>query len=306
MTRSDISVLEAQIAHLERMASFAPADEHPLFSEGRTSRIDYLRQQIAALHEAPPAPSVMITFDGDSVIGSQSMGAKLMANTMVAFQDVVGLVAGSAADLEDTPSGRPRKANVDNLHFTSVAHGSFGYELEVRKDGVSISESHTGPAIERTLQILEAAGRGDEEFLRSVDDLPGQVLKKLKAFVAPVKRDHGTFRLVTPTRQVELDREQVILAYDRIADTVVEDEMLTVMGTFRGVLTSSRKFEFELEDGTIATGGIDDEVSPETLATYDEKFIDKRVQGTFQLLIAKKRGGGVRKSYTLLEIRALE
>ena len=305
MTQPKRAVLQGQIAHLQYLNREADPDEHRLFARQRASRIAMLEKELALLGDIASEASVTVTFEGDSVSGSQSMGVKLMATTMAAFQQVVGLVAGSTADLEATASGRPRSANVDDLHFTSVAHGSFGYHLEVRQTGVLFPETHTGPAIEQTLELLDAAGHDEDKFLDAIGDLPGQVLTKLKAFVAPVKKDHGMLRLVTATREVQLNREEVVLAYERITDSFTEDETQSLAGIFRGVHTASRRFEFEMKGGLVEKGDINEEVSAETIEAYAKQYVNKDVLATFQVFSVKLRRGAEKKSYTLLDIREL-
>ena len=303
MTQSDKSVLQAQIKHLEQISVQAPSDEHELFRLGREGRIASLKAEVASLEEAAPAPSVLITFNGSSVNGSESMGVKLITKTMSAFKDMVGLIAGSVEGLSLSPTGKARSAKVDDLHFTSVALGSFGYELAVRKSGEMYKFIETGQAIDEALSILEFAGTDEEAFLSAVDELPVQLFAKLKAFVGPVKQDKGTIRLVTQTRELDLSKDEVVLAYDRITSTVKEDYTDTFSGTFQGVLTGSREFEFKPDGGDSFKGRVEDELEDERLEEFDRKYVNKEVRATFKVVVVKPRGGAERKSFTLLDVR---
>ena len=304
MTQSRKSALLGQIAHLQRVGEQAPTDEDEFFRVGRDQRIAHLEAEIAAVENAPDPAAVTVTFSGESVDGSSSMGVPLLARTMTAFKDIVGLLRGSLEGLPATPTGRPRSASTDDLHFTRVALGSFGYELAVRHPGDLLSSESTGRAIGEAIELLQAAGTDEDTFFAAVDDRPPQLFAKLKAFVGPVKRDRGTVRLVTDTRELALDRDQVVLAYDRITQTVTEDYTDTLSGIFQGVLMASRKFEFTPADGSpTLRGNVDDDLDDDRLAAFDRGFINETVRATFRVIVVKARSGAEKNSWVLLDVR---
>ena len=304
MTQSRKSALLGQIAHLKRVSAKSPADEDAFFRVGRERRIAFLEEEVAAVENAPNAAAVTVTFSGESVDGSSSMGVPLLARTMTAFKDIVGLLRGSSEGLPATPTGRPRSAKTDDLHFTRVALGSFGYELAVRHPSDLLSGDSTGQAIGEAIDLSRAAGTDEEAFLSAVDDRPPQLFAKLKAIVSPIKRDRGTVRLVTDTRELTLDRDEVVLAYERITQTVTEDYTDTLSGIFQGVLMASRKFEFAPEGGgPTLSGNVDEELDDDRLAAFDRDFINETVRATFRVIVVKARSGAEKRSWILLDVR---
>ncbi len=139
--------------------------------------------------------------------------------------------------------------------------------------------------------------------MATIESQPPQLLVSLKDFVAPIKQDRGSVRLVTDTRELGISREDVVLAYERITNTFVEDATETIEGTFLGALMGSRVFEFQVPGGDTLKGSVDDAVEEERLAGFDEQYINKRVRGVFQIVTVKRLSGAERKTYTLLDVQ---
>ena len=305
MIQNRRSFLLGQVAHLREIRALADKDEHALFSRGRENRIASLLEEVANLVEAPPEPSVIVTFEGKSVVGAQSIGIGLYTKTMMALQQIIGLVAGTMTHLPATDMGKPRSAAMNDLHFVGNAYGSFGYELATRNSDGLFSEQDTGAAIDRTLSILEAAGQDEEKFYAIIENEPPQLLTKLKDFLAPVKSDKGSARMVTATRELLLDRDQVVLAYERINSTVKKDYTAVLVGVFKGALLSSRVYDFELLDHSIAKSPVDEALDDEKLAGFAERYMDRRVSAVFNVVVIERRGGVEKTVYTLMDIQGL-
>ena len=304
MMQSQREVLLREIAHVTEQQSRHEVGS--FFHIAHGGRLVALQNRLAVLEQPEREPArVAVTFNGSSVDGSASIGIKLFTRTMTAFKDIVGLIRGSQEGLTPTAGGRPRSAKTEDLHFTNIALGSFGYELAVRHPDGLWSEQATGQAINEAMDLLQAAGNDEEAFLAAVEERPPQLFGKLKAFVGPVKRDNGSIRLVTDERTLVLDRDQVVLAYERITQTVTDEYTETLRGTFQGVLTGSRRFEFAPSDSEYSTlsGTVDEDLDDERLVAFDRNFVNQEVRATFRVLVVTPRGGVERRSWVLLDVR---
>ncbi len=154
MTQSKRAVLQGQIAHLQYVDQAAGPDEHRLFARQRASRIAMLEKELAFLVDSPSEASVIVTFEGRSVTGSEGIGIGIVTRTMTAFKKLVGLLVGVIQEIPDTASGRARSGNVEHLQLTNLAHGSFGYELATRYPDGLFDATRTSQAIDQAWTCL--------------------------------------------------------------------------------------------------------------------------------------------------------
>ena len=188
MIQSQKDVLLREIAHVSMQQARHPEDSFFYIAHG--GRLVALRRELAALEETTPETArVAITFNGQSITGSEGIGVGVVTKTMQAFQKVIGLLVGVVEGIAPTPSGRPRSGSVDHLQLVNLAYGSFGYELESRYPDGFFSTAHTSRAIDQAMDLLRDAATDERAFLEEVETYPPQLIAKLKEFVYPVKRD---------------------------------------------------------------------------------------------------------------------
>lgn len=102
---------------------------------------------------------------------------------------------------------------------------------------------------------------------------------------------------------VELSKEQIVEAYQRVSLTVDEENEIIINGIFRGLLLDSGKFEIQDEEGKRISGFISEDLDEEQLIEYDKTFLNTNCIIHLRIHKTKFKTGNEKTDYELLEIK---
>ena len=239
---------------------------------------------------------VRVTFRGKPVVGSRGLLADFGAAAVKAFADAVAVVGASRDSSLKFRGAIPQKEKY-GLLITGTASGSFGFELEETPgDGRFPEMSPVGPAVKRTMSILEAAvGSDDEMLLDTVFDAHPRALRAIRTFLNKMAVREATCALEFKGRTLRFsDVSEVRRVERRLGSDHVLDEEQQMTGRFLGVLPSKRRFEFRNEDtGRVVSGRIDP-------ALKDAGAINEVLNRPTRVTVVARRVGSAGSRYVLL------
>ena len=239
---------------------------------------------------------VRVTFRGKPVVGSRGLLADFGAAAVKAFADAVAVVGASRDSSLKFRGAIPQKEKY-GLLITGTASGSFGFELEETPgDGRFPEMSPVGPAVKRTISILEAAvGSDDEMLLDTVFDAHPRALRAIRTFLNKMAVREATCALEFKGRTLRFsDVSEVRRVERRLGSDHVLDEEQQMTGRFLGVLPSKRRFEFRNEDtGRVVSGRIDP-------ALKDAGAINEVLNRPTRVTVVARRVGSAGSRYVLL------
>ena len=242
------------------------------------------------------AAHVRLTFRGKPVVGSRGLLADFGATAVKAFADAVAVVGASRNSSLKLRGAIPRKEKY-GLLITSTASGSFGFELEEAPgDGRFPDMSPVGPAVKRTISILEAAvGTDDEELLDMVSDAHPRALRAIRMFLNRMAVQEATCALEFKGHAFRFsDVSEVRRGERRLGRGHVLDEEQQMTGRFLGILPAKRRFEFRNEDtDRIVSGRIDPSLG-------DAGAMNDILNRPVRITVVARRVGSAGSRYVLL------
>ena len=239
---------------------------------------------------------VRLTFRGEPVVGSRGLLADFGAGAVKAFADAVAVVGASRDSSLKFRGAIPRREKY-GLLITGTASGSFGFDLEETSGDDRFPQmSPVGPAVRRTISILEAAvGTDDEVLLDTVSDAHPRALGAIRTFLKKMAVQEATCALEFKGRTLRFsDVSEVRRVEKRLGSDHVLDEEQRMTGCFLGVLPAKRRFEFRNE-GTdrVVSGRIDP-------ALKDAGAINEVLNLSTRITVVARRVGSAGSRYVLL------
>ena len=239
---------------------------------------------------------VRLTFRGKPVVGSRGLLADFGAGAVKAFADAVAVVGASRDSSLKFRGAIPRREKY-GLLITGTASGSFGFDLEETSGDERFPQmSPVGPAVKRTISILEAAvGTDDEVLLDTVSDAHPRALGAIRTFLKKMAVQEATCALEFKGRTLRFsDVSEIRRVEKRLGSDHVLDEEQRMTGCFLGVLPAKRRFEFRNE-GTdrVVSGKIDP-------ALKDAGAINEVLNRSTRITVIARRVGSAGSRYVLL------
>jgi hypothetical protein len=297
MREDERARMESEKAELVKLIAMLPStarlDRRSL--QGRLTRIE------AALQSAGPAGHPIgrarLTFSGRPVIESHGIFAEFGLDATRTFAEgVIALAAARVGPL--APRGPIPNRDRNQLLITSVAHGSFGFELEefVPPGDHPLSETPLNQALGQAQDLLEGTTASDEDLAEAVWGTDDRALGTFRTFLEKLEANDATCGLETRGRKFQFsDVSQVRGALDRIRPEMVREETLDREVKLLGVLPTRRRFEMELEPGNVISGKIGEQMG-------DLTAISLRAQDRVRVRLLVRSVGAARPRYTLLGI----
>ncbi len=285
----------------ERAALQNLLDQLPSSSVIERQGLEFRKRKVEeTLASRPPVlgdpARVRLTFRGKPVIGARGLLANFGATAVKAFADAVAAVGASRNSSLKLRGAIPRREKY-GLLITGTASGSFGFELEeIPGDDRFLALSPVGPAVKRTVSILEAAvGTDDEVLLDTVSDAHPRALGALRTFLKKMADQEATCTLEYRDHILRFsDVNQVRRSERRLGGDHVCDEEQQLAGRFLGMLPARRTFEFENDDaGAIISGRIDP-------ALKDADAINDILNRPARITVVARRVGTAGSRYVLL------
>ncbi len=298
-TRENKEFAQRQVAAMDRFLSWAGDD--PLMGPALKQRREEFARQAAELPSAPPAPRAVLFFTGDRVEGSKGIEVEFMTKVLEHFQQMVKTQYaftkhGRIGDRARQPGGTEAK-----LLLTGTPRGSFGLELSQPRSGDLFASSKLSETLVRLTQLIKAAGEDDETFGVELEDVTPRVLSRLRRFFKVLADSNATLRLESGDLNVQLDKESVVQAAERVAAVETKPEIVELHGQFRGATLDTWRFDFRADDGLSISGRLADEVT-ETAAAEMNRFTNQRCLGRLNRIRVVARGALPKERYELLSV----
>ncbi len=299
MTRQERAQLAAELKFLQERLAGCP-ESAQITRKSTLSRIQVIEEKLAQEPAEPSEPAVVrITFNGRPVIGSHGIFAEFGMKAVTHFSDAVAAVAASlSAPLASTGPIPDREQH--QLLITSVAHGSFGFELEAYRNGTdglpqSEAQGTMALALERTQNLLQSTVGTDDQLADSAAETDPRALAKVRAFLQTLADNEAICAIQAGDRGFGFtDVGQVRNSLARLGGDNLREEERILEGEFQGVLPKGRTFEFRLATGDDVIRG---KLGP---AIWDPDALNSRLHLPARIRVLSTRVGDGRPRYVLL------
>ena len=302
-TRAQREFLKVQLLDTQRLRDIA--GQHPLMSVALEERERELREKIAALPLGNREARTILFFSGEPVQGSVGIDASFAGRVLEPFQSMV------MADYADRWHGvvgsrgrRPGEAQ-SRLLLTGLPRGSFGLELARADNDELFEEGQLADTLAHVTKLVEAAARSDEDFAAELDETAPRVIQNLREFLEVIAKGKAGLRLESGDFRCTMNPVEANDAFNRVAGTITNDELVKLPGVFKGVLLESWKFDFVTDENHSVGGKIDENLTEEQVIALNREFFNGRCMASLLKTTVLFKNGRVRTTHTLKGLETL-
>lgn len=302
--------LRVQKSELERLLERAKDD--PILAPQLRERIDDAEKELEALtqpsgslipKETMVLPRAAIFLRGGGVHDSEGIRPSLAGELLIQYEKMFieqALYDEREAARKAGRERRPRGTPTPGLLFTGTPRGSFGLEFEPQPtEDTELLQVHSQSLHRIAEALVHVAAEKPEEHALSLTTIAPRVLKPLKQFMTTLARQGAELRLaLSDGPSWSLTSNQLSLAVARL-DKDVNEESVTVHGTFRGVTLESGVFDIRTDAGEIITGFVSDSLSESELQCL-ANMTNKPCVAKLEKTTVSSVIGPVASSYVLL------
>lgn len=302
-TRSQREHLKVQLLETKRLKELA--GDHPLMSVAFAEREQELQEKVNALPIGAKEARTVLFFSGAPVQGSMGIDAGFAGRVLDPFQNMV------KADYADRwhgvlgSRGRRFGETESRLLLTGLPRGSFGLELTRAESDQLFEEGQLADTLTHIIRLVEAAAKSDEDFAAQLDDTAPRVVQNLRIFLEVVAKGKAGLRLESGDFRCEMNQLQAMEAFNRVADTISNEEDVEVAGVLKGVLLESWRYDFVTLDGHTMGGKIDQSLSDEQVIALSKTFFNEQCVALLLKTSVLFKNGRVRTTYTLKDLKTL-
>ncbi len=296
-----IQSIKAQIVDTQRLLEMVL--DHPLMSEGLAERLNQLKQELETLPKESFEPKIQLLFSGNAVVGSQGIKSTFVSKTLTPFQEMVKTQIALVRFGKVGKRGQAKKGANTDLYLTALPVGSFGVELSQLESNDLFDSMDVSKAMKDVMSLVVNSATDDETFEASIEQTPKRNLTNLKKFLQEISDENSVLKMESGELGIELPKEKIIEAFQRVSATIDEETELIINGTFRGLLLDSGKFEIQDEEGKRISGFISQDIEEEQLVDYDKTFLNSNCIIHLRVHKTKFKTGNEKTDYELLEIR---
>lgn len=296
-----IQSIKAQIVDTERLLEMVL--DHPLMSEGLAERLSLLKQELESLPKESFEPRIQLLFSGNAVVGSQGIKSTFVSKTLTPFQEMVKSQVALVRFGKVGKRGQAKKGANTELYLTALPVGSFGVELSQLESNDLYDSMDVSKAMKDVMTLVVNSATDDETFEASIEQTPKRNLTNLKKFLQEITDENSVLKMESGELGIELPKEKIVEAFQRVSATIDEETELIIKGTFRGLLLDSGKFEIQDEEGKRISGFISEEIEEDQLVEYDKTFLNSNCIIHLRVHKTKFKTGNEKTDYELLEIR---
>jgi hypothetical protein len=292
--------INVQLLENEKLEALAAG--HPLMATAWKKKKDELQARLATLPLGKHEPRAVILFSGEPVVGSIGIDANFAGRVLIPFQSMV------MADYANRWHGKvgkrgPRTGeNESRLLLTALPHGSFGLELTKAESTELFEEEQLADSLAHLTRLVGSATKSDADFASELDGTAPRVLQNLRDFLEVISKGSAGFQLESGDARLTVTPSEAQEAYQRVADTLTNDETLFMEGRFGGALLNSWRFDFIDSAGYKISGVLDDNITQEQVEGMDRNFINKPCLAKITKTTVTFKNGATRTTYTLQEI----
>jgi hypothetical protein len=296
-----IQSIKAQIVDTERLLEMVL--DHPLMSEGMAERLSLLKQELESLPKESFEPRIQLLFSGNAVVGSQGIKSTFLSKTLTPFQEMVKTQVALLRFGKVGKRGQSKKGANTELYLTALPVGSFGVELSQLESNDLFDSMDVSKAMKDVMTLVINSATNDETFEASIEKTPKRNLTNLKKFLQEITYENSALKMESGELGIELPKEKIVEAFQRVSATIYEETELIISGIFRGLLLDSGKFEIQVEEGKRISGFISEEIEEDQLVEYNKTFLNSNCIIHLRVHKTKFKTGNEKTDYELLEIR---
>lgn len=296
-----IQSIKAQIVDTERLLEMVL--DHPLMSEGLAERLSLLKQELENLPKESFEPRIQLLFSGNAVVGSQGIKSTFVSKTLTPFQEMVKTQVALLRFGKVGKRGQAKKGANTELYLTALPVGSFGVELSLLESNDLFDSMDVSKAMKEVMTLVVNSATDDETFEAYIERTPKRNLTNLKKFLQEIADENSVLKMESGELGIELPKEKIVEAFQRVSATIDEETELVINGIFRGLLLDSGKFEIQDEEGKRISGFISEEIEEEQLIEYDKTFLNSNCIIHLRVHKTKFKTGNEKIDYELLEIQ---
>jgi len=295
-----IERIKVQIIETERLLEMVV--EHPLMAEGLIEKLNYLRNQLESLPKESLEPKIQLLFSGNAVRGSQGIKSSFISNTLKPLQEMIKTQAALVRFGRVGQRGVTKKGPKTELFLTALPVGSFGVELS-HLDSIELFEGEeVSNAMKQVMELVNNASIDDETFENAIENSPKRNLNNLKKFLKEISEEKSILKMECGELGIEVSQDKVNEAFQRVAETIDEQEEIIILGIFRGILLDSGKFEIQGSEGEKISGFISQDLDEDESINYDREFLNRQCKIHLQIHRTKFKTGNEKLNYELLGI----
>lgn len=303
-TRSQREFLKVQLLETQRLKEMAGG--HPLMSVAFAEREEELNQKLSELPYGHKEARTVLFFYGEPVQGSIGIDAGFAGRVLEPFQNMV--MADYADRWHGVVGSRGRRTGEtqSRLLLTGLPRGSFGLELTRADNDELFEEGQLSDTLAHVTRLVEAAARSDEDFAAELDATAPRVIQNLRAFLEVISKGKAGLRLETGDFRCAISPLQANEAFQRVAGTLTNEEIVEETGIFKGVLLDSWKFDFVTDANHSVGGKIDENLTEEQVVALNREFFNERCKAELLKTTVLFKNGRVRTTYQLKDLSELE
>lgn len=250
-------LIASEIAELEGILASIPTTE-VIARISFESRLRSAKGTLADIANLPPVKKAKLTFRGRPVFGSHGMTADFGTKAAGAFADAFAAVAAGLGESLQYMGPIPDRAK-NQLLITGTAIGSFGFEFELplQRDDLFPDAGRTDEALQKLQDLLRISAEGsDDAMAELVEEIHPRAVQKVSDFLSLLVQQQALCGLEFEERFFRYDSsEQLRVSAERLQEENIRERDEEYVGSFAGVLPSSRTFEFNLLDGNVPIKG---------------------------------------------------
>lgn len=295
--------LQRELVGLRQLAAITPDDA--LAKALLDDRVKEAEEALRTLaDQVSVRPETEILFGGSPVIGSQGIDAKFAAHILDSYQDMVtNDFASRYGALRQT--GRRHGETESRVYLTALPRGSVGLQISQPVISDFVTAMHVAEAMDHVTGLVESASEGDAQFEEALEVFHPRVLAPLSRFLDVMAKTDVSCRIVAPSRDLKLGREQIRGAYARVAAAKTDIATTQLEGTFGGILLHSWRFDLQPHDGSVISGWLSENIS-DTDAARMALMVNQRVIALLNTTSVSTTAGKKRPVYELIALRPID
>jgi hypothetical protein len=313
---SNDSFLQVQAIELQRLLDKSGND--PILGPQLRDRLDDVEKKLQSAKQqpgelfpkdTPVLPRAAIFLRGGGVKDSEGISPSLAGEALIQYERMFTEQALHDERLAAKASGRqrrPRGAAAPCLLFTGTPRGSFGLEFVPQlRDDDSLTVVHAQSLVHVAEALTRVAESDAQSLDKTLSEMPPRVIQPLKQFLKTLAHYEAELRFAFqdhPSRS--LSAAQVKVAAD-LLERDVEQVSKSVEGVFRGVTRDSGVFDLRLDDDSVITGTVVDQLTEEDLERIDA-LTNQRCVADLQKTTIRKIGGTETTNYVLVDASSIE
>ena len=269
------------------------------------TRLRRVEEELKACEGLSPGwVNARLTFWGRPVASGRGIEADFGGDAIKAFSDAVFLVGASLHKASASEGPVPTRDD-SRLLITGTVPGSFGFQVEdlTQQPGPVGESLPVEPAIERIKEIMKASVGTDEQLADALIETDQRALNSVCAFLKKTADSKAACALESGGDEFRFrDTAQVRRSENRLRESNIREDDVTLVGRFEGFLPKSRRAEFLiLETGAeFLNEAIGTVVTSEVAPTVDDTVAIKDILNQPVRINARtKRVGQARPRYII-------